>query len=618
MTRAFRLSRLLLAIVLLLVATSVLAQAGGLGTTIDTVNARSGPGTNYDVIGIVHSLTRVIFEGRTQIGDWVLVRTQDGSVRGWVASRYIDFDDGVELAYLPVTGELLGPAPASSSPAENTAPSAAPAAPPLPSSSGNAYTATSISPLNVRSGPGINADVQGTIDAEQQIVIEGRTQIGDWLLVHVTDGSVRGWVASRYVDFDAGVEMAYIPVVNSSAPTTATTNTTTNTSAPAPVAVNTSGGISGTTTTILNMRSGPGVEHDVIGELSASATVTILGRNAMSSWLYVQTPDGALSGWVSARYMRFGGDAVLAKLAVIDDNGDVVAAAPTEGEAEAGVTPPPSDVLAGDVPEGDIDAMVERLMNTPVLYNMTNGNVRTIFARGQLLGNNPHVFMKVGDSVTAGQPFLYGFGLGQYNLGPYAHLQATIDWFMVPPREGYNSSWTNESLAARTGFTVPAVFDGLWVNPEICSEGPIYCEYNLIKPSVAIIYFGSQDLQISAPFTFQSYMYGIAEVLTERGVIPVFTTFAYDPDIRYADTVQFNNIILNVARDYNVPLINFWRAAQALPNGGVMEDDPVHLSQGPTFYSFNGEENLYGVTLRNLLTLQALDEIRRGVLVAGG
>ena len=154
-----------------------------------------------------------------------------------------------------------------------------------------------------------------------------------------------------------------------------------------------------------------------------------------------------------------------------------------------------------------------------------------------------------------------------------------------------------------------------WLNKSVCNEGPLYCEYNQIKPSVAIIMFGSQDYRIYPPATFRSNMQRMVEHLLQRGVIPVNTTFPSHPDYHWYDSLVFNDINLSVAAQYNLPVINLWRATQELPDYGVSREDLFHLSeQWGVAYSFNGQERTYGVTLRNLLTLQALDELRRNVL----
>lgn len=49
----------------------------------------------------------------------------------------------------------------------------------------------------------------------------------------------------------------------------------------------------------LNVRSGPGITYSVVTTVNQGAVVTLLGRNADSSWAYIQTV-AAVRGWVNA------------------------------------------------------------------------------------------------------------------------------------------------------------------------------------------------------------------------------------------------------------------------------------------------------------------------------
>lgn len=48
----------------------------------------------------------------------------------------------------------------------------------------------------------------------------------------------------------------------------------------------------------VNIRSGPGVDYDIIGTLNANTTMPIIGRNLDSSWWQIKITDGT-TGWVS-------------------------------------------------------------------------------------------------------------------------------------------------------------------------------------------------------------------------------------------------------------------------------------------------------------------------------
>jgi len=53
----------------------------------------------------------------------------------------------------------------------------------------------------------------------------------------------------------------------------------------------------------INVRAGPGTEHQIVGELVEGNQVAVLGRNAEGTWLRVRTQEGVL-GWVSAELVR--------------------------------------------------------------------------------------------------------------------------------------------------------------------------------------------------------------------------------------------------------------------------------------------------------------------------
>jgi len=453
-----------------------------------------------------------------------------------------------------------------------------------------------ISNLNVRTGPGTQYPAMTQISAQSNIIIEARNTVGDWIIIRSADDTVRGWVASRYVNFADNIALVNLPVSEE----VIGANVEVVDTLIAPDAPNnvTTGEITGR----MFVRVGPDINYIALGQLEPTTIVNVEGQ--YNSWVLINHND--LRGWVYSPFIKLNG-VELANLPII---------AGVEGQpTQSPITE--LEIIEVPLPSRDIAAMEARLRSIPVHHNMVNGTVNQIFARGRELGNNPRVFMKVGDSVTATQPFMSGFGRGDYNLGEaYADLEPTIEWFNVSIQSGAANSFVKDSLAAQSGFTSSAIFDGLWVNPAVCSSGrPLMCEYDLNKPSVAIVLLGSVDLRLSNAGLFQNNMHMATNELIKRGVIPVLTTFPNHPDVLGEDAIYFNNLILNTAEAYNVPVINLWLATQALPDAGINLADPIHMTQGDTYFHFDlGQENLYGVSLRNLMTLQALDILRINVL----
>ncbi|NDJ79246.1 MAG: hypothetical protein GYB65_23595, partial [Chloroflexi bacterium] len=154
-------------------------------------------------------------------------------------------------------------------------------------------------------------------------------------------------------------------------------------------------------------------------------------------------------------------------------------------------------------------------------------------------------------------------------------------------------------------------------DPALCEddEGPLACEYRRVRPAVAVMMFGPNDMINLRIEEFEVAVRGIIDLSLAEGVIPVLTTFTWHRDVRWEQALQFNMVVVDLAREYDIPLINFWRAAQELPNLGLVRDY-THLTAGSvgTRIAFTGDEAVSGYTLRNLLTLQTLDLLRREVL----
>jgi hypothetical protein len=106
---------------------------------------------------------------------------------------------------------------------------------------------------------------------------------------------------------------------------------------------------------------------------------------------------------------------------------------------------------------------------------------------------------------------------------------------------------------------------------------------------------------------FESQMRRAIEDLLDRGVVPILST--------KADNVEqdgsINATIVRLAQEYEVPLWNFWAAAQPLPDYGLQEDG-VHLTWAGSRFD-DPEAMARGWPVRNLTALQALDAVWRGV-----
>jgi len=337
----------------------------------------------------------------------------------------------------------------------------------------------------------------------------------------------------------------------------------------------------------LPLRELPGDSAAVLFHLSALTPVTLVGRTSNYAWLQVATQYGD-RGWVPAEaieaYIDMDQVPVLTSV--------VVTPAPTESGTEPTAAAP---------------------QQYPYISGL-NESLLDIFERGQALGNRADVFSKVGDSITVSGVFLYPIGTDRYNLGEYAYLQPVIDYYS----ETYaltNNSFANFTLAAKEGWGARTVLTDGMGDERYCGEreSPLECEYRLVKPSLALIMLGTNDVPGISLEGYEASMRQIIEYSLDQGVIPIISTI---PPL-HRDTISwrvadFNDLIRSLAEEYRIPLWDFWTAIVNLPNQGMWYDG-VHPSPAPAGHNadFQPDYLIYGYTVRNLTALQALDAVWR-------
>jgi hypothetical protein len=79
-------------------------------------------------------------------------------------------------------------------------------------------------------------------------------------------------------------------------------------------------------------------------------------------------------------------------------------------------------------------------------------------------------------------------------------------------------------------------------------------------------------------------------------------------------SILYNQVVVQIALDYEIPLMNLWLALEELPNHGL-NSDGRHLSVPITSSGDLSGDNLQrGYPMRNLVTLQTLDAVWREVI----
>ena len=229
-------------------------------TTPVLLNVRRGPGLNYEVITTVPEGTRGSIYGRDPADDWFQVQIEgiDGMV--WIYQDLTTVEgsiDGVrilaqwEIDLIPFAGD--GPL---------------------------AITTPEI--LNVRSGPGLTYDILTTVPQGTQATIIGIGPNAEWYKVRLGVLSEPAWIYAGLTTVTgslASVKQYTQAEIDGIA--TGTTN---------PIAV--------TIPAIMNVRSGPGTQYDVVTTVTQGTRAEIVGIGPLDEWFLVELDSLDDPAWI--------------------------------------------------------------------------------------------------------------------------------------------------------------------------------------------------------------------------------------------------------------------------------------------------------------------------------
>ena len=246
--------------------------------TSGTVNAmyvrfRSGPGTDYSILGEYNSGTSLTVTGSS--GNWYAVVIYGQS--GYMYADYVTVGGAVPSQTVPEPTPEPTPAP---DPIAVT---------PTGSKAGH----ISGDYVYFRSGPSTYYAIYDCLDNGTALTITGRS--GEWYAV--TIGNRSGYVYNAYVVNDDGGE---IPSEDRPEPTPEPTPTP----ADPPSTTSIPGYITGND---VRFRSGPSTRHDILGEYSYGTALTITGTSG--EWKAVII--NGQSGYVYGQYVAEGSVAVV-------------------------------------------------------------------------------------------------------------------------------------------------------------------------------------------------------------------------------------------------------------------------------------------------------------------
>ena len=219
-----------------------------------------------------------------------------------------------------------------------------------------------------------------------------------------------------------------------------------------------------------------------------------------------------------------------------------------------------------------------------------SARAKEIYLQGVELSVTPRTFSVVGDCQSEPEVFLGIYATDRYYLSnDYQYLQETINDFQ--------SSFSHKSVSVRDGLSAPSALSALWADPQVCQpdENPVQCELRLYKPTLVFINLGTVWREGASADKYEAYLRQIVDLVIANGALPILST--------KADNVEgdhgINLATARVAYDYDIPLWNFWAAANYLPNHGLdPERNDIYLT--PDAWD-----------VRNFVALRTLDAIWR-------
>jgi hypothetical protein len=229
---------------------------------------------------------------------------------------------------------------------------------------------------------------------------------------------------------------------------------------------------------------------------------------------------------------------------------------------------------------------------------------------GEIYARNPelrdHAFSKMGGSSVASKAFLHCFSTPYVDLGEHPELAGTIEYFNATTPNPFS----RESEATGVNWNLRYVLGGRPANYRK--------ELAATRARWALVLFGSNDAQNQNERVYLARLVYLVEQLEEAGVVPVLGS-ALPRRSGYRDRwiSRFNDITEAVAEHWSLPYIDYHAAMSSLPRKGLARDGvhPNVFGQGGlrTACQLTEKALRYGNNVRNLLTVEMLDALRKTV-----
>ena len=216
------------------------------------------------------------------------------------------------------------------------------------------------------------------------------------------------------------------------------------------------------------------------------------------------------------------------------------------------------------------------------------------------------VFLKAGASSTVNANTLFCFDTdATTDLGAHADLAGALAFFRQGDAAG-STPFARVTLAAASGRSAAWVIDG--------APSPLEQEWAAITPRVALVHFGTNDMNLgathgSAMVPFHEAMMTLVDDLLGRGTVPLLLGITRRADSPAADlwVESYNAVIRGVAQSRQIPFIDLYQAIDPLPDHGLGSDGVHLLAFGDGACVLTEEGLQWGYNMRNLVALEGLD-----------
>jgi hypothetical protein len=220
------------------------------------------------------------------------------------------------------------------------------------------------------------------------------------------------------------------------------------------------------------------------------------------------------------------------------------------------------------------------------------------------------VFSKMGGSSVESRAFLHCFASPYVDLGEHEVLSDTLDYFNQSER----NSFERESDAAGVSWNLRYVLGG--------RPAQFRRELEETEARWALVLFGANDAQNENERIYVRRLVYLIEQLEDKGVVPILgSALPRRSPSKDRWISRFNAITEAVAEHWSLPYIDYHAALNALPRKGLARDGvhPNVLGEGGVRAACQLTEKglRYGNNVRNLLTLEMLDALRRVVAGTG-